>query len=291
MQGKVENIERWPQICKEVGWDKYDNDLHVYPYVKAVPGVLSMGCPLKCFFCPTAKIWEGKTHYADYEKIIPQYAGMSVHWMDENFFTNPDLDRILELLRLHKVRWLAMSTNKETRKAFETFSEATLYNSGLRVVEMGLENVALMMKVKRPLTTKFVSIYYLNMTFMPGETKTTIRENGLWMESRSLKDPIHHNNGLWYAPGQFYYPYGEERTDGINLTPPEARTRPTYIPDSFLDQDYHISNLPEVNFYSQLVYGYKVYNPTTFGSIREFIGNDYKKAMWLAVGFRIGAIL
>jgi len=293
LDGKPENINRFYQIQKDdPQWLTYDNDLHIYPYVHAVPSMLSMGCNNKCKFCPTAKLHKGKVHFGDPEIIIPNYKNMNIHFMDENFFRN-DMDVVLPLLRKYKIKWLAMSTYKETMKVIETYSEEYLYKCGLRCVEMGLENVDLMMKVdEAPYSFDEIAPYYLNMTFLPGETKETILNNAKWMRERmrSLEHPIHFNNGVWWAPGQFYYPYGRKHKDGIMLDGKYARTQPTYIPNSFLDQDMEIVDLEDVNYHSQLTYDFKLYPEKDEYNIREFISGDVKRAMWVVVGLRVEGI-
>lgn len=305
--GDESRINDFPSIFPTLGpeWATMDADLHAYPYTSAVPGMLSMGCPCVCFFCPTAKHFKGRVAYGDPEKIVPQYEGRTVHWMDENFLTHPDLADVLDLLKRFNVTWLAMSTAKAVNKALDQFGEDRLFESGLRVVEMGLENPALMMKVKQPPLLHRIIPYYLNLTFLPGETPETVEEAALWMRQagRSIRRPIHHNNGVWYAPGQFFYPYRpveggpkgmiepEIRDDGITLQPEHARTRPTFIPHTFLVEDYEIRDLEAANYYGQLVYGYKVYDPPRAGSIAQFIGNDPMRAAWLVTGIRCGAII
>ena len=297
------NINRSPELIARSGWSGiYDSDLHIYPYNDAIPGMLSVGCPNKCPFCPSAVIHEGKIVHADPELVIPQLANKTVHFMDENFFYN-DMKEVLPLLAMYNVTWLAMSDYQSTLRVLEEFGEHNLYECGCRVVEMGLENVALYQKVKKPIETDLIQMYYLNMTCFPGETKETIRENAKWMAGTvSLLKPIHHNNGVWYACGQFLYPYTEpvggawvlERRDfGV------ARTRPTWLPDSLLDETYEVVSLSMANYYSQLVYGKKIYRPKMQGTIREFVKeaktlrltSAQDEVAWLLTGIRNGAIV
>ena len=288
--GKVENINKFPEIQKTLGWEKHDCDLHIYPYIHAKSAILSMGCKNRCFFCPTAKFFKGKVFFGDPNIILPYYEGQNVHFMDEDFFAN-DLDIVLPLLKKYHITWLAMAHFHNIQRVYAKYGEDYLYDCGLRIIETGLENVALMFKAKGELISKKIEIYYLNMTCLPGETKETIQENALFMKDKSLKRPIHFNNSLWYAPGQFYYPYDEVRDDGVLLNPPFARTRPTYIPDTLLNQNYDIVDIEKVNYYCQLVYGLKMYPKEISGSIREFIGDDYGKAMWMIMGVRAGGII
>jgi len=288
--GKKENINKFPEIQKTLGWENQDCDLHIYPYVHAKSAMLSMGCKNRCFFCPTAQYFKGEVLFGDPDIILPHYEGQSVHFMDEDFFAN-DLDVVLPILKRLNITWLAMAHFKNVQKVFAKYGDDYLYDCGLRVVETGLENVALMFKAKGEVLAKKVQIYYLNMTCLPGETKETIQENASFMKKRSLKRPIHFNNSLWYAPGQFYYPYDEVRTDGVMTNSRLARTRPTFIPDTLLDQSYQIKNMESVNYFNQLVYGLKMYPEKSTGLIREFIGNDYEKAMWIIEGIRSGGVI
>jgi len=275
-------------------WKKQDCDLHIYPYTHAFPAMLSMGCKNTCYFCPTGQYYKGKIYYGNPAIIIPKYKNENVHFMDENFFAN-DMKTILPLLKENNINWLAMTTYEDACRIIEEYGELYLYECGLRILEIGLENIVLMKKVKEEIKEKYglkiIEIYYLNMTFLPNETKSSIRSNALWMMGRDLGRPIHFNNGIWYAPGQFYYPYDEIRNDGIMLESPFARTRPTYVPNTFLFESIKISDLEKVNYYSQLVFDTKFYPQKTEYNIEEFIDKDYKKAMWLTIGLRCGAIL
>jgi len=290
----ADNMKLWHEIRRSMPmFAGEDADLHVYPYVDAVPAMLSMGCPNRCDFCPTAKEHKGTVTYGEYEAIIKAHAGQNVHWMDENFFRHPELPRVLDCLRQNNVKWLAMSDCRTVHKVFDEFGPEHLIMSGCKCIEVGLENVVHMMKVKKPLPRyPEIEIYYLNMSLFPGETKESIRENGKWMLENGLRRPIHFNNGLWYAPGQFYYPYGESMKDGEMLPGEFARTRPTYVPDSLLDQDAKVVDLEKANYYSQLVYGIKMYPQWREFNIRSFLNVDsVDKMCWLAVGLRIGAIV
>jgi hypothetical protein len=290
MGGNPENIDKFPIIQKTLGWEEYDNDLHIYPYTNAKSAVLSMGCSNRCFFCPTAEHFKGKIVFGNPEIILPYYEGQNVHFMDEDFFHN-DLKIVLPLLKKYHITWLAMTTYQNMVKVLAEFGEDYLYDCGLRCVELGLENVVLMKKAGDTLVCKKIAVYYLNMTCLPKETKESIQANAEWMKTRSLEHPIHFNNGVWYAPGQFYYPYGEERTDGIMTDAKKARTRPTFLPDSLIHQTYNIIDMEKVNYYGQLVYGLKMYPEETAGLLADFIGKDYKKACWAITGIRVGGII
>ena len=288
--GNYDNINRFKELHNKKGWQGYDCDLHIYPYTKAIPGMLSVGCPNQCPFCPTAHTHQGHIHFGDYKRIISQYVDECVHFMDENFFHN-NMKIILPLLKKQNIRWLAMSDYKSTVRTLEGFGEDYLYECGLRIVEVGLENIVLCKKVLKKINTKKIAIYYLNMTCFPGETKTSIRENATWMKDVSLKRPIHFNNGIWYACGQFLYPYKEMREEGRYLKGEFARVQPTWIPNSLLVQDYTIRDLEKANHFNQLVYGHKIYNPRMSGNIGVFIGTNQRKASWLLTGIRCGAIV
>ena len=130
------------------------------------------------------------------------------------------------------------------------------------------------------------------MTCLPGETKESIIENTKWMKAgNSLKNPIHFNNGLWYACGQFFHPYNKHKTGGVYLDGKLARVRPTWIPNSLGLQDYKIIDLERTNLYTQLVYGMKIYNPKMADNILKFINNDQDRAAWLLTGIRCGGII
>lgn len=280
--------EGWELIRKK-GFEKEDADLHVYPFTEARPAMLSVGCANRCNFCPTAAEFKGKKYFGTPEKILPAYEGQNVHFMDENFFDNPRIGDILTMLEAAQIQYTCMSDAGKLNEALDTFGEKRLVKSGLKCVEVGLENVVLMMKVKEEPKVSDFEIYYLNMTGLPGETKQTIRANADWMRTRSLKRPIHYNNGLWYACGQFYHPYGKPEA-GRYLDGDCCRTRPSFLPDSLLREDFELDDAERVNYFSQLVYGFKLYPQEKYGNIGEFIGKDQKRALWLLQGIRVGNV-
>lgn len=274
--------------------NKDHSDLHIYPYVKAKPAILSLGCRNLCSFCPTSKIYNGNIYFGDPEFILPHYKNHNIHFLDENFFLN-DMDLVLPLLQKYNIKWLAMSHFDDAMEIYDKYGEDYLYYCGLRVVEIGLENIVLLRKVKNEgIPNQKTEIFYLNMTFLPNETKESIQQTSDWMKTHNLRNPIYHYNGLWYAPGQFYYPYNTQEKDGIILSTKYARVVPTYIPNSFLEQDFEVKDLELVNRYAQFIYSEKhtfCLPPHKKYNIREFIDNSYVKAMWLVVGLRVGGLI
>lgn len=288
------NINLFPELQKvnpEINKDH--SDLHVYPYTKAIPAILSMGCNNQCSFCPTAHIFKGRIYYGDYEKILPNYENLNVHFLDENFFHN-DMKRLLPLLKKYNIKWLSMGHFEDVMRTYDEFGEEYLYDCGLRVIEIGLENISLMRKVKgNGVPNRKVEIYYLNLSLLPGETKETIKETAEWMKSHSLRNPIYYNNALWYSPGQYYFPYEKKEESGILLKTKYARIVPTYVPDSLLDETVTVLNCEIINKYVHFMYTREhIFTPAhTSFKVREFVGKDYRKVMWIVVGIRIGAIV
>ncbi|ETR65624.1 MAG: hypothetical protein OMM_13965, partial [Candidatus Magnetoglobus multicellularis str. Araruama] len=88
-------------------------------------------------------------------------------------------------------------------------------------------------------------------------------------------------------------PYDKEEKDGILLNPKYARVVPTYIPNSFLEQDIEIKDVDLVNRFSQFIYSKEyILTPSRKNyNIKEFIGDSYKRAMWIVVGLRVGGII
>lgn len=289
---KPENINNFKELYDiKTDWHgKYDCDLHIYPYIKAVPSALSFGCPNTCSFCPTAKYYNGMVYRGDPEVIIPKYKDLYVHFMDENFFYN-DMDIILPLMKKNNIKWLAMSDYKSTLSVFKRYGDKYLYECGLVCVEIGLENICLMKKIgEEEIPSDKVSIYYLNMVMLEGETINTIKQNSFFMSKHKLKNPIHFNNGTVFGAGQWYYPYGEEKK-GIMLPNKYARTSPTFIPESFLNESFTILSLKKANYYSQLIYGIKLFPEEEIYNVKDFIENNPDKVKWLVTGIRCGAII
>lgn len=294
MESKPENINNFSELLKNYPEMMNDhNDLHIYPYTSAEPAFLSVGCNNRCEFCPTAEVFQGNIYYGDPQIILPKYSNKNIHFLDENFFYN-DLDEILPLLKKYNIKWAAMGYFSDVQDAYHKYGEDYLFECGLRLIEIGLENIALMRKVDdEGIDNDKIEILYLNLSFLPGETKETIKENAEWMKEHSVNNPIYHNNGMWYSPGQYYYPYGKNEPNGIMLNSIYARSRPTFVPNSLLFQEIEIVSDEFVNKYIGLMYSdnYQLRPKNKRYTIRDFIDGDYKKAIWLTVGLRVGAIV
>lgn len=287
-------INSFPKLQREMPEINEDHsDLHIYPYTEAIPAILSMGCNNTCDFCPTGQKFKGKIYYGDAEFILRHYKNKNVHFLDENFFQN-DMDIILPLLKKYNIYWLAMAHYKETMELYDKYGEDYLYECGLRVIEIGLENISLMRKVEgEGIPNGRVAIYYLNLSFLPGETIETIQCTAEWMKRHSLNNAIYSYNGTWFSPGQYYFPYRKEVNSGIMLDSYLARVRPTFVPDSFLEQEVTIVNAELVNRYVHFTYSkdFQLYPEAQKYNVRIFIDNDYRKAMWLAIGIRVGGVI
>lgn len=304
-EGKIPFEDLFEVIMENEEFRRSDRDLHVYPYTHAVPAMLSAGCRQKCPFCPTAEFFKGTRVHGDYNAILDKYkaAGITaIHFMDEDFFDEDDerIDGILAKLKDTGIVWLCMSAYKNIKKVVLRHGWEYLKACGAVCIETGLENVALYKKVGSfPLTNPHVQILYLNMSFLPGETINTMQANSHWMsqEGRSLENAIHEGNGIWYAPGQYYHPYGKEE-EGKMTSSPVARTMPSFVPQSLLDCDFEITDLESANFYSKLVNGFKMFPKEKVYNVDEFIFKDsvpiddgmrrpdYQRAAWLAVAAR-----
>lgn len=289
-----QKINCFPQLQKlypEINRDH--SDLHIYPYTDAIPAILSMGCNNQCSFCPTGKAFHGRIYYGDYDLILSNYKNQNVHFLDENFFRN-DMKTVLPLLKKYNVTWLAMGHYEDVMNAYEEFGEKYLYECGLRVIEIGLENIALMRKVQGDgIPNSLIEIYYLNLSLLPGENVATIKETANWMKTHSLRNPIHHFNGVWYAPGQYYFPYDNVVKNGIMLKTNLARVVPTYVPYSFLNDTVTISNVELVNKYAFFLAtkDHMFYPKHKTFTISDFVEQDYRKIMWTIIGIRVGAII
>ncbi len=294
LKGDPANINQFPQLHLASGWD-CNCDLHWYPYVHARPGLLSVGCKNNCFFCRTAEEFKGRVYYGDYSKILANYEDEEIHFMDEDFFSNPSMDRILPILKERRIVWLALTTYKNFLAALDKYGEDYLYECGMRTVELGLENVVLCRKVETHIPLKKIRIYYLNLTGLPGETKETIRENAAWMKPCSMADPVNYHNGQWYCPGLFFYPI-KPPEGGRYVRGEYALTRPTWMANSLLNQDYCITDMAKVNYYCQLMYGTRMFPKNQRGNVGEYIFSDstalqQDRALWMLVGMRVGGLV
>jgi len=275
LNSKYSNINSFFELYQN--FDNYgdDTDLHIYPYVTAQPGLLSVGCDKKCSFCPTFKLHKGNITNGDIDIIIPKYKDMSIHWMDENFFAN-DMTKILPLLKQYNIKSLVMSTASTINEVFDKFGEQYLYDCGIVAIETGLENVTLYNKVKLlTINPKLITMLYLNMSLFPKETKETLQANSQYMMDKTPNNLIHHYNFNWYSPGQYFYDYGVPTKDMISIEGNIARVLPTNLPTSLSNQSIQFTNIKLSNYYNRLINKISISPDLRFdGSIIEFVKLD-----------------
>jgi len=292
-----DNINKMQDILKDnPEWLDSDGDLHIYPYVDAVPALLTAGCKNSCKFCPSYQYYKGRTFAGDYELVLNQLKNKQVHFMDEDF-SNNDLDKIFPLIKKNNIQCLFMTTPNKFQDMINNYGEDYLYQHGVRAVEMGLENIIHMNKVKNFKIKKpeKIQILFLNISFFDGETKESLRENAKFIKQYDPSKLMYYNNYNSYGTGQFYFEYDANKREGLKekgivIESRKARTSPTFVPNSFLNEDFEIIDLEKTNHYSLLSNSVKFIPKKNNHNIFNFCGYDTKKYKWLVTGIKCGGI-
>lgn len=247
-----------------------DCDMHLTKYGahKVVPLFASYGCPRGCAFCPsTVNTGRSRLEFPvqDVKEMLTRCNYMNylnIHFTDEDWFF--DTERSFELVDwiiksgLQRFNFIALSEVKSLLRFIRKYGVEMLLAAGFKLVEVGFETADPELgrsMGKAPvdrcrelaeLCKGKLDLFWLNLTFFPGETLTTLRETGDFMRQYGLKyEEVSgriRTNGTEGGLGQFFQPYhGTRNYDklehrGVFLTERPVRLLPSYLPDSFLDQ-------------------------------------------------------
>lgn len=303
---------------------------HLEKDEKVYPLFTSYGCPQGCAFCPSTKNCGKKRielEMVDVFHMLNECISMgvkSIHFTDEDFFYNIDRAHHIFLYLQNKgMHLIALSSAKAATDYLEKYGTEVLEKAGFEVMEIGFESgdtdVSKHMGVGKSLndcyklaTTQDLlpfSIFWLVLTFFPGETIQSLNETGVFMleygfEMEQVMGRLR-TNGTKCGLGQFFQPYVGTaidktlRLNGEFLTKRPVRLIPSYLPNSFLDSE--IKELYEDRLDIALPY-LKLYNvplptkPLRIGMILDEYLEDlstYEKtrmAISLAVLARAGVI-
>lgn len=244
-----------------------DTHLEEYAHLGAVyPLFLSYSCFRKCVYCPSAV----NSNYNMTMLSVEEATGLlkkcydngvrNVHFTDEEFFA--DIDRthqIFEYIRdnLPEMYFIALVSMPLLAKYLDRYGKQTMVDAGVKLLEIGFEAAdqdiqKAMLKPASPKNLKKIlqvgpeiSIFFLTITFFPGETLSTLNETGDFLRNYGLK---RHQlvgrvatNATAAGLGQFFQPYpgmpGQEGFEelGIRVTNNPVRLIPSFIPHSFLN--------------------------------------------------------
>lgn len=233
---------------------------------KVYPLFTSYGCPNGCAFCPSTTNC-GKKRFElpveVVEDLLTQCVDLGVHnihFTDEDFFY--DIHRayhILSFLKDMGMHLIALGSAEKVMDYITLYGVDEIEAAGLEVIEIGFESgdedLSRKMGVGKLLSACEIlaanqhnypfRIFWLILTFFPGETIHSLNETGEFMKKYGF--PINEvvgrlrTNGTKGGLGQFFQPYDGTainhtlRKNGMFLTERPVRLIPSYIPNSFLN--------------------------------------------------------
>lgn len=260
----LKGIKNYPKYFKDF---KYlllcEDDMHLSKYDGIVyPLFTSYGCGNGCAFCPL-------TVNCDYQRIqlstseaiqslINCYdLGIrNIHFTDDDFFH--DTERTCYILRGVEgldMKFIALGTVGKVQKFLDKYGERPLIQAGVKIIEVGLETAdetvaSLMHKpkankyVKLYESLKEVDIFWLTLTFFPGETISSLNTTGIFLKKYGHKPEDMYSriatNSSEGGLGQFmqlYHgvrQYNELYEQGIHINDRPVRLLPSFVPYSFL---------------------------------------------------------
>lgn len=283
-----------------------------------IPLWLSYGCSHRCSFCPSAANTDGKCISLSLPEarnaidIACEYEAI-IHFHDDDFFQHIDLSaEIIKYLSKKKVKYFALASQKSFSNALTYFGENQLSDSGLSLVEVGLESadLGLQKAMGKPNSATYLETimkaetipkFWLAVTFFPGETLRTLNRTGAFMQQYgySWDELVLPTNSSLGGLGQFFQPYHGtvswqlSRNHGYCLTERPIRIVPSFLPDSFLeDRPTPVRDLCDLDYLWLSLYKHKAVCPIDgTQTIRELIQDQpILQSIYLAVLARTGAI-
>lgn len=253
-----------------------DCDMHLTKYEGQVyPLFTSYGCGNKCKFCPVSVNCNSNKVIVPIEKVksildfCDEKGYKNIHFTDEDFFF--DADRAMEILQYTQDRgfnYISLGSVHTVTRFIEKFGTEVFSATGMRLIEVGLEtaDTALNKKMGKAGKDKYtalaemakgkVDIFWLTMTFFPGETIQTLKATGLFLkqygfELTDLYGRVQTNStkgGL----GQFFQSYEgtaesiDIENKGMLVSERPVRLIPSFIPHSFLSCEIQNIRRPTV---------------------------------------------
>ena len=245
-----------------------DCDMHLNKYGGTVyPFFTSYGCPNGCSFCPS-------TINCNKSRVVPKIEDIfksleiarkqnitNFHFTDEDFFW--DIDRTYEILDWFindglDYQLIAMGHVGNVLKFIEKYGVELLEKAGVKLIEVGFEtandklaesmgkvSLGNYMRLVETFAGTDINIFWLTLTFFPGETLKTLNQTGEFLKECGHKiEDLYgriQTNSTEGGLGQFFqfYPgvkgYEGRKIMGNTLSDRPIRLIPSFIPDSFLD--------------------------------------------------------
>lgn len=242
-----------------------DCDMHLREYDGMVyPLFTSYGCPNACAFCPACVNCDHHRIIVPEDEVISILANMcrdgrlNIHFTDEDFFF--DIDRTYNILNWTKgldMKFIALAHPKSLLNFIKKYGIEVIVESGMKLVEVGLEtfdddlrkdmhkgSVSVCEELAELCKDK-LKIFWLTLTFFPGETIKSLNATGRFLKQYGHKlDEVYDRiatNSTWEGLGQFFQAYrgsigyDELQEKGHFLSPRGMRLVPSFIPYSFTD--------------------------------------------------------
>lgn len=243
-----------------------EDDMHLSKYDGIVyPLFTSYGCGNGCAFCPL-------TVNCDYTRIeLPVYDAIlslhecynlgirNIHFTDDDFFHNTERAyHILKSVEDLDMKFITLGTVGKVQKFLDLYGERPLIQAGVKIIEVGLETadetVASLMH--KPKANKYIKLYnslkevdlfWLTLTFFPGETISSLNTTGVFLKKYGHKPEDMYSriatNSSEGGLGQFmqlYHGvkhYKELKELGIHINSRPIRLLPSFVPFSFLNSE------------------------------------------------------
>jgi len=301
-----------------------DCDMHFAKYPGQVyPLFTSYGCPKDCGFCPTSKnclrkvVWADEAKMSEVLKYAAQRGMTNIHFTDEDFLL--DTERARRILQSAKkasseFKFIAMSSSFSLKKYLEKYGSDEFLDQ-IKIVEVGFETgdeeLLAEMHKKNDFTsikeTFHNDIFWLNLTFFPGETIKSLRASGRFLEKYGSKPEDLYSrvagNSTPGGLGQFFQiypdtiPRKEIEGKGLIISDRPMRLIPSFVPYSLLNCNIHCVRRIEKNeeFYYNF---YKVKEPDlnafeagmTFYDYAQKWENPVDGYVSLAISAKLGVI-
>lgn len=243
-----------------------DCDMHLQKYKGTVyPLFTSYGCPMGCCFCPSTvncdkkrlQLLEQETK--DVLTNCFKRGVTNIHFTDEDLFL--DIDHAYVVLstmkELGNMQSIALGSVKSVNRFINKYGIELLEDSGLKLIEIGFETadnslslemgktgISDCIQLNEKLKGTSVKIFWLTLTFFPGETLHTLNQTGRFLKEYGFKrEELYgriQTNGTEGGLGQFFQIYpgtiaAKFMCNGLVLTPRPMRLLPSFIPESFLN--------------------------------------------------------
>jgi hypothetical protein len=244
-----------------------DCDMHLKKHSGQVyPLFTSYGCPNGCTFCPSTINCNRKRLVLPLEKVEAVLEACNrkqirnIHFTDEDFFF--DIDRANTILKRvayfnDPFQLISLGSAIQVKKFIQRYGEDILAKAGMKLIEIGLETADpsladTMSKAGHNACLWLAeyaktSIFWLTMTFFPGETIKSLNTTGAFLHKYGYKlSELYgriQTNSTEGGLGQFFQLYhgtelfGKRNELGIQLNERPIRLLPSFAPYSFLQSE------------------------------------------------------